>query len=133
MEILANTVAALHVMYFLFVMGGFCWLLARYAKGSRWLRSPWLRVMHFAAVLVVPAEDVFGLRCPLNVAESSLRESARTANAAATSGVSSVLDVLLRHTIPGWFLDGMYWVLGCVLLVLLFVLPPRWRSDSASG
>ena len=133
METLANTVAALHVMYFLFVIGGFSWLLTRYAKGSRWLLNPWLRVIHFAAVLVVPAEDVFGLRCPLNVAESNLRESAGSANATATDGVSTVLDALLRHTIPGWFLDGMYWVLGGVLLLLLFIRPPRWRSDPPSG
>jgi hypothetical protein len=132
MEILANTVAVLHVMYFLFVVGGSAWLLAGYAKGSRWLRNPWLRVIHFAAVLVVPAEDVFGLGCPLNVAESSLRESARSATAGAAGGVSTALDIVLRHTIPGWFLDGMYWVLGCVLLLLLFILPPHWRSDSAS-
>jgi hypothetical protein len=101
-----------------------------YAQGSPLLRNPWFRMIHFAAVLVVPAEDVFGLRCPLNVAESNLRESAGSATAA--SGVSSALDLVLRHTIPGWVLDGMYWTLGGVLLLLLFILPPRWRTNPSS-
>jgi Protein of Unknown function (DUF2784) len=98
--------------------------------GWMWIRNPWFRIAHLVAVLTIVAEDVFHFPCALNVLESSLR--ADPANMApAPDAVGGLLDLLLRHTIPGWFLDDMYWTLGAVLLLLMFVLPPRFRRRVA--
>jgi hypothetical protein len=125
MEALANLVAALHLAYFLFVVGGFIGILAGARQGWKWIYNPWFRIAHLFAVLMILAEDVFRFPCALNVLETNLRTAPRNA-VPEPSAVSGVLDVLLRHTIPGWFLDAMYWTLGMVLLLLLFLLPPRF-------
>jgi len=126
MEALANLVAALHIAYFLFVVGGFLGIVAGARQGWKWIYNPWFRIAHLFAVLMVLAEDVFRFPCALNVLETNLRVAHGNAGSEA-SAVSMVLDLLLRHTIPGWFLDAMYWILGALLLLLLFLLPPRFR------
>lgn len=128
MEALANFVATLHLAYFLFIVGGFIGILAGARQSWPWIYNPWFRIAHLCAVLVVLAEDVFHFPCVLNVLETGLR--AAPANAASDPGaLSRVLDILLRHTIPGWFLDAMYWTLGALLLLLMFLLPPRFRRS----
>ena len=101
-------------------------ILAGARQGSDWIYNPWFRIAHLFAVLMILAEDVFHFPCPLNVLETNLRAAPGNA-VPEPSAVSGVLDLLLRHTIPGWFLDAMYWTLGLVLLLLLFLLPPRFR------
>jgi hypothetical protein len=124
-DALANVVAALHIAYFLFVVGGSIWIVAGARQRWPWVYNPWFRIGHLLAVLLVLAEDVFHFPCLLNVLERDLRSGARP------SGVGGVLDVLLRHTIPGWFLDSMYWTLGVALTLLVLILPPRFRRMSA--
>ncbi len=131
MEVLANLTAALHIGFFLFVVGGSIAVLAgmRHRAGT-WIYNSWFRLTHLAAILVILAEDVFHYPCPLNVIENDLRSASAQA-IASPSAASGILDLLLRHTIPGWFLDAMYWILGLVFLVLFFRVPPRFRrSDS---
>jgi len=130
MEVLANLVAALHIGYFVFVVGGFLAILASARRRSGWVFNPWFRIVHLCAVLFVLAEDVFRFPCPLNLLEGSLRGSpASTVNP--PGAATGLFDLLLRHTIPGWFLDAMYWTLGVTLLALFYFLPPRFRKSGA--
>ena len=128
MEALANLVAALHLAYFLFVAGGFTGILVGARKGWTWIYNPWFRIAHLFAVLIILAEDVFRFPCALNVLESTLRAAAANATAE-PSAVSGMLDLFLRHTIPGWFLDAMYWTFGVELLLLVFLLPPAFSQE----
>jgi hypothetical protein len=79
------------------------------------------------SIWIVLAEDAIGVNCPLNVAESSLR-SPGAPNAEASSGFGYVLDQLLHHTISESALDIMYWTLGLASILLLFLLPPHYKS-----
>jgi hypothetical protein len=126
MEVLANVVVVLHLAFFLFVVGGFAAILIGLARRWPWIYNPWFRAPHILAVMVVLAEDVFHFACPLNTMESALRPN--PANADSSSGISHVLDFLLRHTIPGRVLDAMYWTLGAVLLILLLIVRPRFHN-----
>lgn len=126
-EDLADFVAAVHVGYFVFIVGGFIGIVAGTRVGWIWIRNPWFRITHLLAVLLVVAEDVFHFPCALNVLENHLRATSAGV-AAQPKAAGRVLDLLLRHTIPGWFLDAMYWTLGAVLLLLIFLLPPRFRD-----
>jgi len=129
MEALANIVVVLHLAYFVFVVGGFACILIGASRQWPWVYNPAFRIVHLLAVIVVPAEDVFRFSCPLNTLEGSLRSQSDSAGT--LSGVSGILDFLLRHTIPGWVLDGMYWALAAVLVVLLFVVRPRVSAGTA--
>ena len=124
MDALANIVTIVHLAYFVFVVGGFIGILAR---RSRWAFNPWFRIVHLLAVWIVLAEDVIGFNCPFNVAESSLR-TPETGSPEASTGFGYVLDQLLHHTISERMLDVLYWKLGLASMLLLFLVPPRYKS-----
>jgi hypothetical protein len=44
----------------------------------------------------------------------------------ASSGVGGLLDYLLYHTISPLALDIMYWSFGALVLLMLWLVPPRW-------
>src|ERR1051326_2969874 len=125
MEALANLVAAIHIAYFLFVIGGLVFIAVGARQGLAWVYNPAFRLSHLCTVLFVLAEDVFNFPCPLNLLEGRLRATPENF-ASEPSQATGLLDLLLHHTIPGWFLDTMYWVLGGVLLLLMFWIPPRF-------
>ena len=85
-----------------------------------WVRNLPFRLLHIAAVI----------NCPLSVVQWGLRSAGGGAQEA-TEGLGGILDGLLFRTIPGWALDGLYWSTGVGLLVLLYLVPPRWRQRSA--
>jgi hypothetical protein len=124
MDALANIVTIVHLAYFVFVVGGF---IAIVGRRSKWFLNPWFRIAHVLSIWIVLAEDAIGVNCPLNVAESSLR-SPGAPNAEASSGFGYVLDQLLHHTISESALDIMYWTLGLASILLLFLLPPHYKS-----
>jgi Protein of Unknown function (DUF2784) len=121
---LANFVALVHLLYFVFVVLGSAAVVAGAFRHWRWVRNFWFRLAHFLSIWIVLAEDLIGLVCPLNVAESGLRQAARRPE----SGTGRLLDRLLHHTIYGRPLDAIYWSLGALSFVLLFVAPPDFRS-----
>jgi hypothetical protein len=47
------------------------------------------------------------------------------------TGDTGILDGLLFRTIPAWALDALDWSLGVGLLLLLYLVPPRWRTPAA--
>lgn len=128
-HVLANVVAFLHLAYALFVILGTAAIVIGPALGWRWIRNLPFRVLHVMAVYIVLVEEAFGIQCPLNVLQWDLR-SAGGGPPEATEGLGGILDGLLYRTIPGWALDVLYWSLGVGLLVLLYVVPPRWRRAS---
>lgn len=126
---LANLVAAVHICYFLFVVGGLIAMGIGVKRDWRWIRNPWFRALHFGAVFIVVFEDVFDFQCPLNTAEWALRaESQPSGPIEATSGIGGALDYLLRHTIPGPVLHAFYWTAAAFLILALFVIPPVFRT-----
>jgi hypothetical protein len=127
MDALANIVTIVHLAYFVFVVGGFMVIVGR---RSRWVFNPWFRIAHLLSVWIVLAEDVIGVNCPLNVAESSLR-APETGGVEASSGFGYILDQLLHHTISERMLDVLYWTLGLASVLLLFLVPPRFRKASS--
>jgi Protein of Unknown function (DUF2784) len=122
MQTLANLVAILHLAYFAFVVLGFSGIVIGSFRHWKWVRNSWFRILHLLAIYIVLAEDVIGLVCPLNVAESGLRKSAL----APESGGGRLLDRLLYHTIHGRPLDAIYWSLGIASLALLLLVPPNF-------
>jgi hypothetical protein len=108
---LANIVVVIHICYFLFVVCGIIGILA----GSNWIRNIWIRLLHIAAVWIVVLEDIFHFECPLNTVEWNLRPVV-TEN---PSGITGVLNFLLRHTIPGSVLHLFYWTAGVFVVASL--------------
>jgi hypothetical protein len=137
-DITANVIAVAHLAYFVFIVGGMVAIVLALRRDVRGVRNPWFRVFHVAAIYVVLVEEATGLPCPLNVLQWGAREAA-IGSTQASAGVGGLLDYLLYHTVSPLALDVMYWSFGVLVVVLLWVVPPRWpmflnrRSESQRG
>jgi hypothetical protein len=129
-DVVADLIAATHIGYFLYVVGGCAAIVVGATKRWKWIRNPWFRFSHLVAVYIVVFENVFNIACPLNTAEWHLR-SASQSFVGASTGVGGALDYLLFHAIPGNVLNVMYSTLAVLLLLALLLVPPRltFKSD----
>jgi hypothetical protein len=121
-NVAANTIAALHIAYFLFIVGGTFAIVV--PPRPWWVRTWTFRLTHLLAVYIVLAENALQIPCILNVAQWSLRTASAGVQEART-GVGGLLDAALFHTIPGSVLTVMYDGLGILLPVLLLLVPPH--------
>ena len=128
-DIVADLIAAAHIGYFIYVVGGCAAIVVGFTQRWGWIRNPWFRLSHLAAVYIVVFENVFNIACPLNTAEWRLRSTSQSA-LEASSGIGGVLDHLLFHTIPGHVLNVLYLALAIFLLVAIVLVPPRLTFKS---
>jgi hypothetical protein len=113
---LADLILALHVAYVLFVIGGLALIWLGIARGWRWVRNLWFRLLHLAAIGLVAAEALIGLACPLTVLEDWLRS--------ADYAGSGFLERWV-HRILFW--DFPSWVFALVYLIFAFLAVLTWR------
>src|SRR5260221_894978 len=73
---LADAVLVVHVLFVLFVVGGFVLILAGAGRWS-WIRNRTLRVSHVAAIVFFPVDALLGFTCPLTLWEDTLRATGR--------------------------------------------------------
>jgi hypothetical protein len=69
----ADLVALIHAGYIAFVVLGFILIIVGVAMDWRWIRDPYLRAVHLAAILLVYLEALIGVPCPLTTLEDRLR------------------------------------------------------------
>jgi hypothetical protein len=128
-DVLTNLVVTLHLAYFVFVTGGVLAILIGAKLRWHWVLNPWFRIAHLLSIFIVLAEDSFGVNCPLNVAEASLR-STEPKSVGASGGIGQVLDQLLHHTLSEKVLDELYWTLASLSILLLIVVRPRFARHA---
>ena len=126
MNVAANVVAVLHLVFVVFIVGEMIVILTPSARETRFVRDRSLRLLHVIAIYIVLVEEATGWSCPLNVLQWNLRSEA-IGSAKATVGLGGLLDFLLYRTVPPIALDIMYWSFGLLVIVWLFVAPPRWH------
>lgn len=71
---LADMVLIIHFIYILFVVGSLPVIWMGAWLKLAFVRNPWFRYLHLAAILFVVAESLLGVPCPLTVWENSLRQ-----------------------------------------------------------
>jgi Protein of Unknown function (DUF2784) len=131
-SILADLVAAVHVAYVAYVLLGLVLILAGLWRKWRWVRNPWFRLTHLAAILVVVLELIFKTNCPLTTLEVKLRLLAGQPVSEATF-VGRLMNYLLFVAVPGWMAQMIY--VGCAVMIgaAFLLAPPRWgRGRKAS-
>ena len=89
----------------------------------RWIRNPWFRYAHLAAIGFVALEAIIGMACPLTAWEDALRGGGE-----AGSFVGRWVRRLLYYHAPGWAFTAAYlaWA-GATVLTLRLVPPHRPR------
>ncbi len=123
----ADALLLVHVLFVLFVVAGLLLVLIGGALSWRWVRNPWFRLAHLAAIAVVVLQSWFGMICPLTTWEMALRSKAGAATYAGTF-VAHWLQTLLYYEAP-WWVFGVAYTAFALLVVLawVWVKPDRFR------
>jgi hypothetical protein len=123
--LLADLVLAVHFLFVLFVVGGLAVILAG-ARRWPWVRNRAFRIAHVAATVVVAAESLLGIACPLTVWEDALR-----GGGPARSFVGRWVAWLLYYDAPEWAFTVAYCAFALAVAWTWHALPPRAKSTSA--
>jgi len=121
---IADLVLLLHFAYVLFVVGGLALVWLGHARGWRWVRNWWFRVLHFAAIALVAVEAVVGVMCPLTVLEDMLRPGEERG----TSFVQRWVHALLFWDWPLWVFTAIYLAFTALVAATFVLLPPNRRE-----
>lgn len=124
---LADIVLLIHFLYVLFVVGSLpvIWLGAWLNRG--FVRNPWFRYLHLAAILFVVAESLMGVVCPLTVWENALRQTA-----AESSFIQYWLHRMLFYDVPESVLTVVYGLFaGLVAMTFKWIPPARGNRRSS--
>ncbi len=141
---LANLVVFFHLLYVGFVVVMVPVIVVGGWRKWSWVRNFWFRLVHFFMIGIVVVETVFSVTCPLTTWESDLRVAGgQLERAEGGDGYSYDPDApayqedfvgrLLRsipffdpESVPQWVLNCFYYAFGGLILVTLFLIPPRW-------
>jgi hypothetical protein len=124
--VLADSILVVHFAFVVFVVGGF--VLIWIGRWRRWafVRNPWFRLAHLAAIGVVAAESLAGMVCPLTTWEEELRLLAGSGQRYQGSFVQHWIHQVMFFEVEERTMTMAY--IGFFLLVALsfWVVPPRW-------
>ncbi|MCW8127706.1 DUF2784 domain-containing protein [Microbulbifer halophilus] len=120
----ADAILAAHVLFVAFVVFGLLLILIGKLRAWRWVRNPWFRLAHLAAIAVVVLQSWFSVICPLTIWEMALRERA---GGAVYSGsfIAHWLENILYYRAPEWVFVACYSLFGALVVVSWFWVRPR--------
>jgi hypothetical protein len=119
----ADALLLLHFALAAFIVGGLVLVWIGAACGWSWVRNPWFRYAHLAAIVFVAVEALLGYACPLTVWEDLLRGGIRP-----ESFVGRWVVRLLYYQAPEWVFAALYALWAGATLVTLVFVPPRKKS-----
>lgn len=128
----ADIVLILHAGFIAFVVLGLVAVLVGGWLGWGWVRSPWFRVAHLLAILIVVLQAWLGVICPLTDLESWLRVRGGQEPYAPGGFIATWLQRLIFVDWPGWVFTLVYTLFG-LLVAATFVLMPIRRTGKRSG
>jgi hypothetical protein len=118
--LLADALLVVHFLVAGFIVGGLILVWIGAAAGWTWIRDPWFRYAHLAAIVFVAAETLLGQACPLTLWEDALRGGARP-----ESFVGRWVYRLLYYDAPEWLFAPLYAAWAAASLLTLRLVPPR--------
>ena len=122
-RIAADALLVAHFLIAAFVTGGLplVWLGA--AAGWRWVRNPWFRYLHLAAIGIIALEALLGVACPLTVWEDLVRGGLQP-----QTFVGRWVQRLLYYRAPEELFTELYFAWALATLATLRLVPPRKRA-----
>lgn len=119
---LADLLLVVHFLIAAFIVGGLALVWIGAAAGWAWVRNPWFRWLHLAAIAFVAIEALLGVACPLTVWEDALRGGARP-----ESFVARWVAHVLYYRGPPWVFTLAYCLWTAATLLTLRLIPPKPR------
>ena len=113
-----------HVLFVAFVVFSLILILIGKPLDWAWVRNPWFRLVHLAAIGIVALQSWLGVICPLTKLEMTLRVRA---DGVVYSGsfISHWLDSLLYYQAPAWVFTVCYTVFAALVVISWFWIRPR--------
>lgn len=124
----ADVLLVAHFAIAAFVVGGLVLTWIGAAAGWRWVRDPWFRYGHLAAIGFVALEAVLGYACPLTVWEDLLRGGLRP-----ESFVGRWAYRLLYYRAPEWVFTLLYLLWAAASAATLYLVPCSKRIRKSAG
>jgi polyferredoxin len=121
--LVADALLVFHFCIAAFVVAGLILVWIGAALRWRWVRNPWFRYLHLAAILFVAAQALLGMACPLTVWEDALR-----GGASAESFVGRWVRRLLFYQGPEWIFTVAYAAWAAATAATLALVPPRRKA-----
>ena len=118
---LADVILVVHFMFVLFVVGGFALILAGAALRWSWVHARTFRSAHLGAIVLVAAESLVGVACPLTVWEDMLRRSGPQD----AGFVGRWVARLLYYDFPEWMFAAAYTVFALAVALAWHLVPPH--------
>ena len=120
----ADALLLTHVLFVAFVVVGLILILVGKPMDWAWVRNPWFRITHLAAIAVVVIQSWAGVVCPLTTWEMALRERAGDGTYSGTF-ISHWLESLLYYHAPAWVFIVCYTAFATVVVVSWYWVRPR--------
>lgn len=113
-----------HVLFVAFVVLGLALILIGKPLGWSWVRNPWFRLAHLAAISIVALQSWFGRICPLTTWEMALRARSGE-DTYAGSFITHWLESLLYFQAPEWVFTVCYTAFAAIVIASWFWVRPR--------
>ena len=120
---LADVLLVLHFGIAAFVVLGLIAVWVGAALRWSFTRNPWFRYAHLGAILLIAAEALLGVACPLTVWEDLLRGGLRP-----ESFVGRWVQRLLYYQAPEWVFAAAYVAWAAATVLTLVLVPPRRKA-----
>jgi len=120
----ADIVVVVHFAFVAFVLFGQLAIVLGVMLRWGWVRNMTFRIVHLLSILVVVAEAVAGMTCPLTTWEHDLRALAGQATYAGDFIPNLVHDMLF-YDAEGWIFTASYIAFGLLVVGTFIVAPPR--------
>lgn len=121
----ADVVLVLHGAFIAFVVLGLVATLVGGWRRWHWVRSPWFRLVHLAAIAFVVVQSWLGVVCPLTTLESHLRVQAGQDPYAPEGFIATWLQRLIFFQAPMWVFVVVYTLFGAAVALTLIWVPIR--------
>ena len=120
----ADAILLMHVLFVAFVVIGLLLILLGKIRGWSWIRNPWFRLAHVAAIGVVTLQSWFGVTCLLTIWEKEWRLRASEAVYTGTF-ISHLLETILYYRAPMWVFAVCYTLFGAIVVASWIWVRPR--------
>ena len=120
----ADVILFLHVCIVVFNVFSLILIFIGYFLKWSWVRNPWFRFAHVAAISVVIVQSWIGLACPFTTLEMALRSKAGETVYSGTF-VSHWLESILYYQASPWFFVIVYTIFGSLVFISWFMVRPR--------
>ena len=123
----ADAILLLHVTVVAFVVFGLIFIILGKLRVWSWVRNPWFRYAHIAAIGIVVLQSWLRVICPLTTWEMALREKGGDA-VYSGSFVAHWLESILYYRAPEWVFVVGYTLFGVLVAASWYWVRPRPRG-----